>query len=104
MSKTQQDPNLGDGDVQYVATVKLRLNYGKLEVEGGDVVVLGKADAGQGIHIPNLIRSGAIVPYTSDEQAAEIRDHYLGVVKPSREEMKREILAERRGKRGQTGK
>lgn len=59
---------------KYIATVKMRFNKGKLEVEPGDVVWLGQADIDAGISIDNLLKNGGIIPYRSEVQRKKIID------------------------------
>ncbi|MAH46919.1 hypothetical protein CMI37_13900 [Candidatus Pacearchaeota archaeon] len=98
MSKSKK-PELKPGEGKYVATVKLRLNYGRLEVRGGDVIILGDEDRAQGIHIENLLKNKGIVPYESDEQVKEIKRQYQEEVEPRRQELRQGALRKKRGER-----
>ena len=100
--KTKEEFELKDGEVVYIATVKLRLNRGHLVVEGGDKVIMGPADEAAGINLSNLIANGGIVPFVSEEQAQEIRDHYNEVTKPARDGLRQDILMDKRRKHGQS--
>lgn len=53
-------------DKPYMAKVKLRVNWGKLTVEPGQVVYLGDDDTD--VNIPSLLRLGAIVPYEEKKE------------------------------------
>ena len=63
---------LKPGEIKVVAKTKLLLNRGRLAVVPGQVVVLGDSDREQGVHIDLLLKSGAVVPYESEEQALKI--------------------------------
>jgi len=66
------EDTLGPGEVKVVAKVKMLLNYGRLAVKPGTVIVLGPEDRKQGINIDLLLRNRAVVPFESEEQAAKI--------------------------------
>ena len=84
-----KEDKLKKGEAKYVATVRLRLNYGKLEVEPSQVVVMGNDDRAQGINIKTLIMTGAIVPYENEAQVKAIKEHYEAVDRLRRDEIKR---------------
>lgn len=101
--KKARDPELQNGEAKYIATVKLRLNWGRMEVAGGDVLILGPdgQEMEKGNNVKSLLKMGALVPYQNEEHAQGIRDHYNDVTKPARDELRQQILMERRHKRGQ---
>ena len=66
------DDELKPGEIKVVAKTKLMLNWGRLVVLPGQVVILGDEDKRQGVNVDVLLRSGAVVPYQGEEQALEI--------------------------------
>ena len=87
---------LRNGEAYYIARVKLVLNYGKLKIEPGVVVILGPADEAQGIRIANLVKCGAVVPYESKAQVKAIRKKWNEEGKPRREALKATARSSRR--------
>jgi len=85
----QPEPEeLGKDEIKVVAMTRLMLNYGRLVVNAGEVVILGPKDREQGVHIENLLKSIAVVPYESQEQAEAIRKEWDEVRGPDRKKLR----------------
>jgi len=91
---------LKKGEIKCIARVKLLLNFGKLHIEPGQVVIFGPADKEAGVNVDNLIKNGSVVVYKSEKQRQAIEKEWLEVRKPGREKGKQEIYSEAMQRRG----
>ena len=80
--------DLKPGEELYVAKVKLLLNFGKMSVEPGKVIILGPDDEAAGINLKNLIKNGGVEVYTTEKRAREIREEWETEGKPRRKSLK----------------
>ena len=94
----KEPEELKEGEAKYVAKVLLRLNYGRLTVEPGMTVILGPEDCEQGINVQNLEYNQGIERFSTQDRADEIRQEWLDVHKPRRDDMRNQN-AGRRGRR-----
>ena len=85
---------LGPSEEFYVAKVKLRLNYGKLEVEPGQVVIMGPEDEAQGVNVRLLLEHGGVEVWKSRAQVEAIRKQWVEV-----DETRRSGMRDSRGRR-----
>lgn len=94
----KKEEELAPGEAKYVAMVKLMLNYGKLTVLPGTVIILGPDDWAAGINVNKLVENRAVVPYESEEQVKAIKEHWEKEGKPRRDELK-SLARQRKGRR-----
>ena len=79
---------LKEGEEFYVAKVRLWLNYGKLEVEPGQVIVMGPEDEVQGVNVKLLLEHGGIEVFRSKAQVEGIHKQWVETDEPRRREMR----------------